>query len=599
MAIKIYEEFAPFANVGDTNYPNGSIKDDSTPGAEDGTPLSAVWGNDYAGFDAALFADTGIVPSGDPDTALSSQRLSAIKLIPINDLSQAYEFESVSAMVASSLVFNSKKPIKTTSYGGGWQATIKGPEGGAEYSRVTKAEHDVIRGTATVDEKGDHTLLDGSVALLVDSNVTASMYGVVFNDLTDNESSIASFISSQRSYFEWDEGICRTSALIPIADGTEHHFKNTTLRTTGAGTALLRANQTKDWAITGNLKLQGSGDGSALPTATSEILLNIVGARRYTIENAECIETTGVGFKSVSDGLLVERAEAGSIFNLKSFRCQTGADIGAGTTNEFVSIASINLAGNFYGLITSAGNVSISTGAIVDNVAGITMGFGTNSNHGIISGVSINHNSAWNLQATDVVNGMLFADCNWYGDGGDIGRIELINSQGIVLNGGVLSAKIINNAGTGEQTGRNKLIGMTIPDSSRAVLAGDDLARLDSINPTPLNDTVDITGLILNNGWIDATYANTWATEAGRFNVGYYKDPVTALVHLRGICGLGTGTIFTLPAGYRPQATQEFAVNSNSAYGSILIQTDGQVIFINGDTAKVSLDGVSLSTSTV
>lgn len=578
MAIKIYEEFAPFANVGDTNYPNGSIKDDSTPGAEDGTPLLAVWGNDYAGFDAALFADTGIVPSGDPDTVLSSQRLSAIKLIPINDLSQAYEFPTVAAYKAFTTAFPVGKVIKLLDRG---------------------AEFTVIAGTGTANTF--NIIASDQVAQSINltdvSNATA--FGLLFDDSTDNATAIDLFISTGKSYFEWDEGICRTSALIPIVDGTEHYFKNTTLRTTGVGVALLRANQTKDWAITGNLKLQGSGDGSALSTATSEILLNIVGARRYTIENVECIETTGVGFKSVADGLLVERAEAGSIFNLKSFRCQTGADIGAGTTNEFVSIASVNLAGNFYGLKTSAGNVSISTGAIVDNVAGITMGFGTNSNHGIISGVSINHNSAWNLQATDVVNGMLFADCNWYGDGGDIGRIELINSQGIVLNGGVLSAKVINNAGTGEQTGRNKLIGMTIPDSSRAVLAGDDLARLDSINPTPLNDTVDITGLILNNGWIDATYANTWATEAGRFNVGYYKDPVTALVHLRGICGLGTGTIFTLPAGYRPQATQEFAVNSNSAYGSILIQTDGQVIFINGDTAKVSLDGVSLSTSTV
>tara|TARA_R110000782_G_scaffold88469_1_gene170680 strand:- start:1067 stop:3445 length:2379 start_codon:yes stop_codon:yes gene_type:complete len=81
MAIKIYEEFAPFANPGDTNYPNGSIKDDSTPGAEDGTPLAAVYGNDYVGFDAALLAEANITPSGSADTVLNSQRLTALTVM--------------------------------------------------------------------------------------------------------------------------------------------------------------------------------------------------------------------------------------------------------------------------------------------------------------------------------------------------------------------------------------------------------------------------------------------------------------------------------------------------------------------------------------
>lgn len=81
MAIKIYERFAPFANPADGDYPYGSIKNDSIPGAEDGTPLDATWGNDYVGFDAALFSEVGIVPNGNPDTVVSSQRLEAIKAL--------------------------------------------------------------------------------------------------------------------------------------------------------------------------------------------------------------------------------------------------------------------------------------------------------------------------------------------------------------------------------------------------------------------------------------------------------------------------------------------------------------------------------------
>lgn len=81
MAIKIYEQFAPFANPADGDYPQGSFKNDSIPGAEDGTPLDAVWANDYAGTDAELFAQAGIVPSGQPDKLGASQRVDALKTV--------------------------------------------------------------------------------------------------------------------------------------------------------------------------------------------------------------------------------------------------------------------------------------------------------------------------------------------------------------------------------------------------------------------------------------------------------------------------------------------------------------------------------------
>lgn len=87
MAIKIFEKFAPRANPADADYPYGSIKNESVPGAKDGTPLDADWGNDYAGFDAELFAQAGIVPSGAPDKKGASQRVDAIKEVIVNTAS--------------------------------------------------------------------------------------------------------------------------------------------------------------------------------------------------------------------------------------------------------------------------------------------------------------------------------------------------------------------------------------------------------------------------------------------------------------------------------------------------------------------------------
>lgn len=79
MAIKLFEKYGPDrANAPTTGHPVGSIKNESVPGANDGTPLDQEWGNDYAGFDAALFAEAEITPSGLVDTAINSQRLQAL-----------------------------------------------------------------------------------------------------------------------------------------------------------------------------------------------------------------------------------------------------------------------------------------------------------------------------------------------------------------------------------------------------------------------------------------------------------------------------------------------------------------------------------------
>jgi hypothetical protein len=450
---------------------------------------------------------------------------------------------------------------------------------------------------AVADGFGDHALANGKVASLQERHKAVN-WGIKFDDATDNSANIAAFVANG-SYFEWEEGTCRTSALIPIAQGTHHHFKNTTLRIASGGDKLLRANQTKDWALTGILRLQGSGDGSGEAVASGEILMDLVGARRWTIENLECIETTGIGYRSIADGILTERAESGSIVNLRAHRCQTAADMGAGTTNEFVAVSNINISENFYGLKTASGNISISTGSIVDNVAGITMSFGTNSNHGIISDVSINHNSAWNLQATDVVNGMFFDACNWYGDGGDLGKIHLINSQGIVLHGGVLSSKVINEAGTGEQKGKNKLLNMTIPDSSRAVLAGDDLKRLDSLGHTPLNDTVSLKGLLRVNfeDKEDADLDGAWTNVPGRNKLGFVLNPSTGRVELRGMVTggvLGTNIFLALPEELRPPLPVTLTATANNAHCAIFVSnTTGNILHVSGSTIDVSLEGLS------
>lgn len=94
MAINIFTLYGPVrAGAPTADYPVGFIKNESVPGANDGTPLDQQWANDYAGFDAALFAEAGITPDGQPDTASSSQRLTALKIV--SGKTSGFEFDNV------------------------------------------------------------------------------------------------------------------------------------------------------------------------------------------------------------------------------------------------------------------------------------------------------------------------------------------------------------------------------------------------------------------------------------------------------------------------------------------------------------------------
>lgn len=79
MAIDIFQLYGPNrANAPTTGYPRGSLKNESVPGANDGTPLDNQWGNDIAGFLQSLLEETGLTPSGTPDQVGNSQYLEAV-----------------------------------------------------------------------------------------------------------------------------------------------------------------------------------------------------------------------------------------------------------------------------------------------------------------------------------------------------------------------------------------------------------------------------------------------------------------------------------------------------------------------------------------
>jgi hypothetical protein len=76
-AIRIEDEYSD-ATPANADYPEGSFKNETTPGALDGTPFEKKWPNDIYGFFQKLLDVADITPSGDPDTVLASDYYDAL-----------------------------------------------------------------------------------------------------------------------------------------------------------------------------------------------------------------------------------------------------------------------------------------------------------------------------------------------------------------------------------------------------------------------------------------------------------------------------------------------------------------------------------------
>lgn len=64
------------------DYPYGSARDESTPGANDGTPYFKGRADDIFGWQQALLEGAGITPSGNAETATASQYVEAMVNLP-------------------------------------------------------------------------------------------------------------------------------------------------------------------------------------------------------------------------------------------------------------------------------------------------------------------------------------------------------------------------------------------------------------------------------------------------------------------------------------------------------------------------------------
>ncbi|MFC1781953.1 hypothetical protein ACFL02_00015 [Planctomycetota bacterium] len=102
--------------------------------------------------------------------------------------------------------------------------------------------------------------------------------------------------------------------------------------------------------------------------------------------------------------------------------------------------------------------------------------------------------------------------------------------------------------------------------------------------------------MLEQQSWQTPVFQNSWANYGVGYNLaGYFLDS-QGVVHLRGLVTSGTIglSIFTLPAGYRPEFREMHAAVTNpNVMARVDIYANGQVVAETGNNFFVSLDGIT------
>jgi hypothetical protein len=97
--------------------------------------------------------------------------------------------------------------------------------------------------------------------------------------------------------------------------------------------------------------------------------------------------------------------------------------------------------------------------------------------------------------------------------------------------------------------------------------------------------------------WFDASLNAGWSNTYGSPYPGvqYTKD-LNGTVRIKGTVNGGTGTIFTLPAGFRPVDSLLFPTSANGALGRLQVTSSGEVSLLTGTATAADLTPIMFST---
>lgn len=90
-------------------------------------------------------------------------------------------------------------------------------------------------------------------------------------------------------------------------------------------------------------------------------------------------------------------------------------------------------------------------------------------------------------------------------------------------------------------------------------------------------------GDLVQESWNTPSLSNSWVNYGGAFQDVRYRKDSSGVVHVQGLVKSGTAaTVFTLPAGYRPDESLVFATWGGSSAYRLNVASTGEVGFPSG-----------------
>ena len=278
--------------------------------------------------------------------------------------------------------------------------------------------------------------------------LSVSEYGAAADGTTDDgAASAAAQAAAVAAGFKLivvPQGDYRINTSIPIASSVTWLFLGARLYTTQNAINMLEADGTDDWAILGKVELVGTLTSSA---DTGQNGLRIENVDRAYIEGVTARDMKGRGFLVTGTDAKSSRGDRARFHDCAAYDSFIGRELTVGAGAEYTTWTNWQASGCSTGDEIGAANTMTVGGSITDNSKGVALRGTGNHGHGIYVGVSINHNTVYNLEAHGISEGMVFANCNFYGNGGGAGAILLRQCQGIVFDGGIIDCYIYNLGG--------------------------------------------------------------------------------------------------------------------------------------------------------
>ena len=168
----------------------------------------------------------------------------------------------------------------------------------------------------------------------------------------------------------------------------------------------------------------------------------------------------------------------------------------------------------------------------------------------------------------------------------------------VALGGTALASVIITK---NSQVAKNTIAGHHPPSGEHPNVIGNSITGKDieesTLGPVPALKAPEPLHTVGAPG--QPAFQNSWKNQgSGTALAAFYKDR-EGVVHLQGnVKGGSVGVVFTLPPGYRPAVSQEFAaltVNSGPtrAINQLEVQDDGDVVLYEPVGDWASLSGIS------